>query len=273
MILAIVFGLLSATLTLWLRCQRVLDRSRLAVRPVHQSECWLEASTMHVSKQKSISDGVARIGVNVIRFARLPNELSAHNVGVLTLVALGCALVQPWVAVFLWCVGIAVLWWRRNAGIERRRRCLARDVPFVVDVLRIAVESGCNITHALDYVVNGSGSSPLLCELTVTVRRIRCGERVVDALTDLGKRGGHEVAMFTSALVSCELYGSPLSSALQRLSFEVRLDQSRRQEQAARRLSVTLLFPLAGCIFPAFVLLTVVPLLAGSLGWLAVSFH
>jgi pilus assembly protein TadC len=45
----------------------------------------------------------------------------------------------------------------------------------------------------------------------------------------------------------------------------VRDERRRAGERAARRLSVTLLFPLVLCILPAFVLLGLVPLLASSL--------
>ena len=37
-------------------------------------------------------------------------------------------------------------------------------------------------------------------------------------------------------------------------------------EEAARRIPVTMLFPLVMCVLPAFALLTVVPILAATLG-------
>ena len=57
-----------------------------------------------------------------------------------------------------------------------------------------------------------------------------------------------------------------LTAALAR---EARLDRRRRAEARARRVPVLLLFPLVLCVLPAFGLLTVVPLLVGSLPDLA----
>jgi pilus assembly protein TadC len=66
-------------------------------------------------------------------------------------------------------------------------------------------------------------------------------------------------------LVASERYGAPLLPGLERLGAEVRLQRQRRAEEAAGRIPVRLLFPLVGCILPAFALLTVAPLIAGAL--------
>ena len=66
--------------------------------------------------------------------------------------------------------------------------------------------------------------------------------------------------------VASERYGAPLGAGLERLADEVRRDRRRRAEEAARRIPVKLLFPLVGCVLPAFALLTVAPLVAGALG-------
>jgi pilus assembly protein TadC len=51
---------------------------------------------------------------------------------------------------------------------------------------------------------------------------------------------------------------------LDRVSVDCRLRRRRAAEEAARRLPVTLLFPLVLTTLPAFALLTIVPLLVGS---------
>ena len=57
----------------------------------------------------------------------------------------------------------------------------------------------------------------------------------------------------------------PLVPGLERAGLELRLARRRRAEEAARRLPVRLLAPLLTCVLPAFVLLTVVPLLVAAL--------
>ena len=59
---------------------------------------------------------------------------------------------------------------------------------------------------------------------------------------------------------------APVAPALERVAFDARADRRRGAEEAARRVPVKLLFPLVACILPAFAALTVLPLLAGTLG-------
>jgi pilus assembly protein TadC len=60
-----------------------------------------------------------------------------------------------------------------------------------------------------------------------------------------------------------------LALPLERVAEQARDVRRRHAEESARRVPVQLLFPLVACVLPAFVLLTVVPLLAGTLRSLA----
>jgi hypothetical protein len=89
---------------------------------------------------------------------------------------------------------------------------------------------------------------------------------LVTALQQYGDelgRSGHELV---AILIASERDGAPLARGLERAADAVRRAQRRDLERRARRLPVTLLVPLVCCVLPAFVVLTVVPLLAGSLG-------
>ena len=103
-----------------------------------------------------------------------------------------------------------------------------------------------------------------LRELRRVVADVRVGRRLADALEDVPARAGEAVRPLVVALVASDRYGAPLSAALERLAGEVRRDRRRRAEEAARRVPVKLLFPLIGCTLPAFALLTVAPLVAGT---------
>ncbi|MCB1006710.1 MAG: type II secretion system F family protein, partial [Acidimicrobiales bacterium] len=89
--------------------------------------------------------------------------------------------------------------------------------------------------------------------------------RLADALAQVPDSLGERVRPLTTVLVSSERYGVALLPALERLAVETRLERRRAAEATARRVPVKLLFPLVLCTLPAFALLTVVPLLAGSL--------
>jgi pilus assembly protein TadC len=172
-------------------------------------------------------------------------------------------------------VGVALVSWpamRIRRARFLRRRAIERDMPMVIDLLNLAVQSGLTIGASLAYVVAALDSP--VCEVYGRgLQQLTQGRRLFDVLEDCEDELGEAAFGLTSALQSAERYGSPLGETLAQLVLETRFDQERRAEQSARRLSVHLLFPVAGCILPAFALLTVAPLLAGSIGTLADSFH
>jgi len=73
------------------------------------------------------------------------------------------------------------------------------------------------------------------------------------------------VASVVHALIAAETDGVALHPALLNASDEAHRRRRVRAEEAARRVPVTMLFPLVFCVLPAFCLLSVVSLLAGSL--------
>ena len=67
------------------------------------------------------------------------------------------------------------------------------------------------------------------------------------------------------AVLTAKRDGVPIRSVLAHLADDARRQQRRELESTVRRLPVRLTFPLACCSLPAFVVLTVVPLLAAGL--------
>ncbi|HEY4378606.1 MAG TPA: type II secretion system F family protein, partial [Acidimicrobiales bacterium] len=96
-------------------------------------------------------------------------------------------------------------------------------------------------------------------------RRQVLGEPVAVALESVAADLGPALQPLVRALDASDRYGAPLVPALDRLAGEARIARRRRAEEAARRLPVSLLFPLVCCSLPAFGLLTVVPLLVSAL--------
>ncbi len=94
------------------------------------------------------------------------------------------------------------------------------------------------------------------------------GERFADAiirLRDSPPTGLGPIAQpLTDALALADRHGTPLPPVLDRLAAEAREHRRRQSEIAARQLPIRLAFPLVGCTLPSFVLLTIVPLMAGT---------
>ena len=154
--------------------------------------------------------------------------------------------------------------WERRREERRRLDRFAAEMPEVVDLLVLAVGAGLTVPLALDAVARrGTGALPR--ELERALVASRQGHRLADALDELPARCGESVRPLTAALVAAERYGAPLVEGLERLAAEVRSARRRRADEAARKVSVKLLFPLVLCILPAFALLTVAPLIASAL--------
>lgn len=165
-------------------------------------------------------------------------------------------------------VVIAVMAWRpflrRRRDDRRFRNAVERDVADVVTLIGLAVSSGHNLLGALRAAA-ANASGPLADGIGGAVASVDHGVRLADALEALPDRLGEVVRPVVAALVSCDRYGAPLGPTLDRLASDVRIASRQRAEAAARRLPIRLLFPLVSCILPAFGLLTVAPLIAGSL--------
>jgi hypothetical protein len=166
-----------------------------------------------------------------------------------------------------WAVAVPVLATRRErARLDAR---LHDQVPDVVDLLALTTAAGLPVGAALIAIGDRPGG-PLGAALARSAAHVRRGGSTAGALALLGDVGP-PARPLVDALVQHDRYGTPLLPALERVAIESRARRRRRAEEAARRLPVTLLFPLVLTTFPAFVLLTVVPLLAGSLGSLSLS--
>lgn len=190
--------------------------------------------------------------------------------GALVLVTAALAVVAPPLAVLppLTGAGLAALSPRRRAA--RAETELWAELPEAAELLAVAVSAGCNQLGAVRAVADRL-SGPVAAGFRDAVGRVEAGARLDDALGDACRSLGDPAAPLLDALRASERYGTPLLPGLRRCSDELRAARRRRAEEAARRVPVRLLLPLCGCILPAFVLLTFVPLLAGSVTSLDVS--
>jgi tight adherence protein C len=168
-------------------------------------------------------------------------------------------------------LGVGAVGWY-GAHTRRATRRAAREVvdelPDLVDVVALAVQGGATIRLAVAGAAaagTGRGAAALADALG---RTDRGGARLADALEALPDHLGEPSRPFVRALVASERYGVPVAPALDLVGRDLRDQRRRRAEEDIRRVPVRLVFPLVCCILPAFVVLTVVPLLLASFGQL-----
>jgi len=150
-----------------------------------------------------------------------------------------------------------------RARSRRAERAIARELPVAVDLLSVAVASGC--TPYLAVEVAARWAPPQVAIALDGVRRASAlGRSFADALAHVVVETPG-LAPVADALLVSDRFGAPVGDALARVSAELRADLRRRAEARSRTVPVRLLFPLVFLVLPAFALLTIVPAVAAGL--------
>jgi len=178
-------------------------------------------------------------------------------------------LALPWPGVLLAPLLAAIGW--RLPGVlaaraaSRRRAALDADVPQLLDVLAAASSAGLSAQLALRRAVDAI-AGPLAVELTAALSRIDLGARWRDELAELATRSGSpDLSRAVRVLSRTETLGVSLEESTVELAASVRAARRDATTERARTAPVKMLFPLVFLVLPAFLLLTVVPVLLTTL--------
>jgi tight adherence protein C len=147
----------------------------------------------------------------------------------------------------------------------RRRAELERQVPSLAALLVVGAEAGLSPAASFRRAA-AVLSPPLGEEARVAVRQMDLGTPMEEALRDLaGRAGVPTLARLVLVLARSQRAGAPLGPALRAQAEDLRAEQRTRAEELARRAPVKMLFPLVFLVLPAFLLLTVGPVLVATL--------
>jgi tight adherence protein C len=153
---------------------------------------------------------------------------------------------------------------RRRAAARRLARRQAA-APAVLDLLGAALLAGLNPHRAVLRVAERAPDA-LHDELQLAAAVLRLGGTPAAALRAAAERSGRdELRAAAGAMETAERWGAPPAEALAARAEALRSRARLRAEAEAGRAAVRLAFPLVFCFLPAFVLLTVVPTVAGSI--------
>jgi len=152
--------------------------------------------------------------------------------------------------------GIGYLLPHGNVRRKAKQRMLEirETFPDTLDLLVVCVEAGLGIDNALVKVSEEQQGQGLAVgeELLLMTREMQAGLVRREALTRLADRLDlEEVRGLTAFLVQTEEIGGSIARSLQIYSETMRQKRIQKAEEAARKLVVKLLFPLAFCILPA----------------------
>jgi tight adherence protein C len=141
------------------------------------------------------------------------------------------------------------LWLKEHT--QRRNLAILKALPFFLDIVTLSIESGLNLTGALQKAVDRGKTGPLMLEINRVLRDVRAGKPRVEALRDLAERLDYApISSLCSALVQGELMGSSLGPILRAQSDQRRTERFQRAEKLAMEAPVKMLAPLIMFIFP-----------------------
>jgi tight adherence protein C len=153
---------------------------------------------------------------------------------------------------------------RHRRQRERQRTyAVAEALPDLIDLLRVAAAGGATPPGALR-IVAPAAPAVLAPALGAVFDQIERGARFADAVAIIASLLGPQARPLAEALADSDRAGVPLGQALDLVAADARRERRHQAELVARRLPVQLCFPLVVCVLPSFVLLTVAPLLAGT---------
>jgi Flp pilus assembly protein TadB len=180
-------------------------------------------------------------------------------------VAVAVLLLAPgWLAVVACPAGLVA--WRRARGLEtaaarRRRERVERELPHLVDLVGALVSAGAAPAEALASVC-GVVSAESASVIRPWVGRLALGSDPVAVWAELARHP--QLGRLGTALHRASVSGAPVSEALHRLSEDLRTARRADVHRRVRQVEVRAAAPLGACLLPAFVLVGVVPLVAGA---------
>ncbi|MEA2398238.1 MAG: tight adherence protein [Thermoleophilaceae bacterium] len=156
-------------------------------------------------------------------------------------------------------------WWLVRRARERALR-VRRDLPALLDLLRVSIEAGLSPVAAL--AAGGlRADGPLAAEWRALAREVSLGVPLAEALDHAAWRLPlPEVRAVGAALERAARHGAPLSETLEAQAREARLARRRRIEEDAARAGPKIQLVVALLLVPSVLLLVAAALAAALLG-------
>lgn len=162
--------------------------------------------------------------------------------------------------------GVALNWLGRwiTARLTEGATRVDSEVPDFIDTIAVHLRAGrppaSAFLHSARTAVGATGEAA-----RGVATALHGGERFVDSLLSHRTNFDLRAQPLIDVLVDTERDGLPPRAIFERLADEAKSQRRRDADQRLRALPVRLTLPLVGCVLPAYVLLTVVPLLVTQL--------
>ena len=190
------------------------------------------------------------------------SALIACGLAGIALALLVGGLAGPVLGLLLAVAGPAVLGRLEPASAREEREALAADLPLALDLLAACLTGGSPLCEAVRAVADAV-PGPCGTRLVRVAAALEVGRSSAQAWSALALPGDELAGAAARALARAGEGGAPVAGAVVRLAEQAREGARARGQQAAERAGVLAVGPLGLCFLPAFVLLGVVPVIAG----------
>ncbi len=145
---------------------------------------------------------------------------------------------------------------------KKRRDEIRQYLPDAIDLLEVCVTSGIGLDMAWNMVAEEIGhvSAVLGNAMDLSNFEMHLGASRTQAMRNMAMRtGADQLSSLAAILVQSERFGTSVATALQEFASWMREERHMRAEEAAEKLPMKLLFPMALFIFPAIMVVALGP--------------
>lgn len=154
-----------------------------------------------------------------------------------------------------------------DPSVSAAERRLSADLPLALDLMASCLAAGAPVTAAAA-AVGSELRGPLGRVFCDVARQLELGAPPAAAWR--GAAGMRPLQALVESVTRVGDSGAALGPALRRLAEDERDRAGQAQQAAVRRVGVFVVIPLGICFLPAFLLLGVVPIVAGLVGGLLI---
>ena len=144
--------------------------------------------------------------------------------------------------------------------MRRRQKNIEYELPFIIDLLSLAIEAGLDLTGGIAKIVEKSPNTDIISEFRVFLGDIQVGKSMEVALKEMADRVNVlSFFAFVSALIQAQNLGADIGPTLRVQAEQMRNQRMMRIETKVNKLPVKLLIPLVFCVFPSLSVVLVGP--------------
>jgi len=140
--------------------------------------------------------------------------------------------------------------------VGARRRAVAKEFPFLLDLLVLSMRAGLNYSTSLGQAIASLPTGPVREEFAKLLRETRAGKSRREALLDLAERMSIDsVNNFVAAVNQADETGGEIVDVLTAQAEQKRAERFNNAEEVANKAPVKMLIPMMAFLFPIIFML------------------